>query len=172
MKLNARRFSLKGTCRASRNQDKCPTRFHELANRPFPKVPFLLGILALQTHLIPSDLCKILEAAQSSQEQALGECIAAREEAGPGKYEATCKADKFASMYSQLRSIHVDRPFSLRVFENEWIKRIIKGVRRCKNISGKGFRSRSKALLKGRRQGAKKSKIYASNKQTERPLAL
>jgi hypothetical protein len=64
--------------------------------------------------------------------QSLAEWVTGRATGRPlMQYQAKVKPETIASMLSALRSVHVDRQYSLTPFESPWLKRLLDGIRRC-----------------------------------------
>ena len=67
-----------------------------------------------------------------AQEKTLVEWITGR---GTGrsklKYQGKVKPGTIASMLSALQSVHVDRKYSLNLFDSPWLKRVLDGIKRC-----------------------------------------
>jgi hypothetical protein len=65
-------------------------------------------------------------------EHTLAEWITARAIGKPLiSHQNKVKPETIASMLSALRSVHVDRRYSLVPFESPWLKRILDGIKRC-----------------------------------------
>jgi hypothetical protein len=47
------------------------------------------------------------------------------------QYQSKVKPETITSMLSALRSVHVDRQYSLTPFESPWLKRLLDGIKRC-----------------------------------------
>lgn len=71
------------------------------------------------------------------EEHTLAEWITARAIGSTSLLLGRVKATTITSYVSALRSIHVDRKFLVQVFETEWIKRILDGVRRMQPFQEK-----------------------------------
>ena len=64
--------------------------------------------------------------------QPLAEWVTGRATGRPlMQYQAKVKPETIASMLSALRSVHVDRQYSLTPFESPWLKRLLDGIKRC-----------------------------------------